>query len=98
MYYFAYASSLSKKQMLERCPDSNPLFRATLPNYKLIFTGWSRKWHVLNPIHKNTEYDVDEDMNNHSRPAGIPPIGHIAEIKAHGYSAKNLYLRFSEME
>ena len=45
MYYFTYASSLSKKQMSERCPDSEPLFRATLPNYKLIFTGWSRKWH-----------------------------------------------------
>ena len=44
MYYFAYASSLSKKQMSERCPDSKPLFRATLPNYKLIFAGWKRKW------------------------------------------------------
>ena len=44
MYYFAYASNLSKKQMLERCPNSKPLFRATLANHKLIFTGWSRKW------------------------------------------------------
>ena len=44
MYYFAYASNLSKKQMQERCPDSRPLFVATLPNYKIVFTGWSRKW------------------------------------------------------
>ena len=44
MYYFAYASNLSKKQMLERCPDSQPKFVATLPNYKLFFTGWSREW------------------------------------------------------
>ena len=44
MYYFAYASNLSRKQMLERCPDAKPKFVATLPNYKLIFTGWSRKW------------------------------------------------------
>ncbi|UCB42501.1 MAG: gamma-glutamylcyclotransferase [Dehalococcoidales bacterium] len=44
MYYFAYASNLSRKQMTERCPDSKPLFRAVLPNYKLIFTGWSRQW------------------------------------------------------
>lgn len=44
MYYFAYAVNLSKKQMRERCPDSQPKFTATLPNYKLIFTGWSRKW------------------------------------------------------
>ncbi len=44
MYYFAYGSNLSKKQMLERCPDSKPKLIATLPNYKLVFAGWSRKW------------------------------------------------------
>jgi gamma-glutamylcyclotransferase (GGCT)/AIG2-like uncharacterized protein YtfP len=45
MYYFAYASNLSHKRMLERCPDCKPKSTATLHNYKLIFTGWSRKWH-----------------------------------------------------
>ena len=44
MYYFAYASNLNKKQMLERCPDSKPRFVAILPNYKLVFAGWSRQW------------------------------------------------------
>lgn len=43
MYYFAYGSNLNKQQMKERCPDSKPLYPATLPNYKLIFVGWSRK-------------------------------------------------------
>ena len=42
-YYFAYASNLSKKQMKERCPESKPLYKATLPNYKLIFADWSRQ-------------------------------------------------------
>jgi gamma-glutamylcyclotransferase len=42
--YFAYASNLNKKLMRERCPDSTPKFIATLPNYKLVFTGWSREW------------------------------------------------------
>ena len=45
MYYFAYASNLSKKQMQARCPDSKPMFSAVLPNYRLVFTGWSREWH-----------------------------------------------------
>ena len=45
MYDFAYASNLSRKQMSECCPDAQPKFIATLPNYKLIFAGWSRKWH-----------------------------------------------------
>ncbi len=31
--------------MLERCPDAKPLSTAVLPNYKLIFAGWSRQWH-----------------------------------------------------
>jgi len=44
VYYFAYGSNVNREQMLELCPDSKPLFVATLPNYKLIFTGWSRKW------------------------------------------------------
>ncbi len=44
MYYFAYGSNLNQKQMLERCPDSKPKFIASLPNYKLVFVGWSRQW------------------------------------------------------
>tara|TARA_Y100000031_G_scaffold149723_1_gene188020 strand:- start:524 stop:925 length:402 start_codon:yes stop_codon:yes gene_type:complete len=44
MYYFAYASNLNRKQMRERCPDSKPMFFATLPNYELVFAGWSRQW------------------------------------------------------
>lgn len=44
MYYFAYGSNLSKKQMKEDYPDSKPMFAATLPNYKLVFVGWVRRW------------------------------------------------------
>ena len=44
MYYFAYGSNLNQKQMKKRCPDSKPLFTAILPNYKLVFIGWSRQW------------------------------------------------------
>ena len=44
IYYFAYAGNLSKKQMKARCPDSLPKFTATLPNYNIVFTGWSREW------------------------------------------------------
>ncbi len=30
--------------MAERCPGCQPRFSAELPNYRLIFTGWSRQW------------------------------------------------------
>jgi gamma-glutamylcyclotransferase len=42
MNYFAYGSNLNKKQMSARCPESKPKIGATLPNYKLIFAGYSR--------------------------------------------------------
>ncbi len=35
---------MNQKQMKERCPESQPKFVATLPNYKLVFWGWSRQW------------------------------------------------------
>ncbi|MDD4877344.1 MAG: gamma-glutamylcyclotransferase [Dehalococcoidales bacterium] len=44
MYYFAYGFYLNKKIMLESCPESKPMVRDSLPNYKLIITGWSRLW------------------------------------------------------
>lgn len=44
MDYFAYGSNLDKKQMRARCPNSKPKFVASLPNYKLVFVGWSRQW------------------------------------------------------
>ena len=83
MYYFAYGSNLNRKQMQERCPDSKPMFIATLPNYKLVFVGWSRKWRggvasikpfrgekVLGAI-----YDISEECLRHlDRCEGYPNI------------------------
>jgi len=71
MFYFAYGINLNRKQMADRCPNSHPKFSAELPNYKLIFTGWSRQWHggltsikssrgdkVLGGIYEVTETDL----------------------------------------
>ena len=44
MEYFAYGSNLNKQQMLKRCPGAKARYQAILPNYRLIFTGWSREW------------------------------------------------------
>ena len=43
MNFFAYDTNLSKKLMAGVCPQGKPKFSAVLPNYKLIFTGWSRQ-------------------------------------------------------
>lgn len=44
MYYFAYASNLCRGQMAERVPGAKARFAATLPNYRLVFGGYSRAW------------------------------------------------------
>ncbi len=81
IYYFAYGQYLSKKKMLERCPDSKPLYRAALPNYRLIFTGWSRQWRGGTPslVHTRGEkvagavYEVSErDLRRLDEAEGYP--------------------------
>jgi gamma-glutamylcyclotransferase len=42
--YFAYSHDLNKNRMKERAPESRPMVTATLPNFRLIFVGWSRQW------------------------------------------------------
>jgi gamma-glutamylcyclotransferase len=42
MNYFAYASNLSRNRMAALCPDAKPRIVATLPNHKIVFTGFSR--------------------------------------------------------
>jgi gamma-glutamylcyclotransferase (GGCT)/AIG2-like uncharacterized protein YtfP len=37
LLYFAYASNLSKDYMQSRCPDSIPIKKVALKNYKLVF-------------------------------------------------------------
>jgi len=44
MYYFAYAADLDRKLMESQCPGCKARFSANLPNYKLIFSGWSKQW------------------------------------------------------
>jgi gamma-glutamylcyclotransferase len=42
MDYFAYGTTLSKLEMKKTCPGAKPKCIVVLPNYKLVFTGWSR--------------------------------------------------------
>jgi gamma-glutamylcyclotransferase len=83
VYYFAYGSNLSKKQMKERCPDSKPVAIVTLHHYKLVFAGWSRQWRggvasikpfrgekVLGAIYEISE----EDLRRLDKYEGAPDI------------------------
>jgi len=81
MYYFAYASNLNRQQMRERCPACKPMSVATLPNYKLVFAGWSRQWRggiASIKLHKGEKvvggvYEVSEqDLRKLDRYEGCP--------------------------
>ena len=44
LLYFAYDEHLDRKRMAGCCPDARPRFSASLPNFQLVFSGWSREW------------------------------------------------------
>ncbi len=83
MNYFAYGPDLSHKLMKEVCPDSEPKFRADLPNYKLIFIGWERKWRggaaTIRPFRGGrvigAVYEISEsDLRRLDRQEGYPAL------------------------
>ncbi|MFO8061573.1 MAG: gamma-glutamylcyclotransferase family protein [bacterium] len=43
IYYFAYGSNMSHKQMKERCPGAKYICRAFLENHRIVFDGHSAK-------------------------------------------------------
>ncbi len=42
--YFAYGSNLDDAQMRARCAGARVVTRAVLPNYALVFGGFSHRW------------------------------------------------------
>lgn len=43
-YYFAYGSNMDFDQMKTRCSDATLVGVAVLPNYKIAFSRFSKKW------------------------------------------------------
>jgi gamma-glutamylcyclotransferase (GGCT)/AIG2-like uncharacterized protein YtfP len=81
MIYFAYGPNLNRKHMAEKCPGSKPLYSVMLPNYKLIFTDWSREWRggvaSIKPVKGDKVtgaiYEItDIDLNKLDRYEGYP--------------------------
>ncbi len=69
IYYFAYGSNLSPKQMLKRCPHAKFIAKAKILNHTLVFTGYSSRWRggVATIINKQNSsvwgviYELDPD-------------------------------------
>lgn len=100
MDYFAYGVNLNREQMRKCCPGAKPKFTAVLPNYKLIFSGWSRTWHggtvSIKPYRgervAGAVYDITEkDIQKLDRYEGCPSISErisVLLIKEDGEAVK----------
>ena len=42
--YFGFGSNMNWAQLLDRCPGARIVGRASLPDHRLAFGGWSRNW------------------------------------------------------
>ena len=81
MYYFAYGLNVSKQQMKAKLPDAKPICSAVLPNYKLVFVGWSRTYQggvagirrVQGSKVSGAVYEIPEkDLSRLDKAEGVP--------------------------
>jgi gamma-glutamylcyclotransferase (GGCT)/AIG2-like uncharacterized protein YtfP len=82
MLYFAYGSNLNKKQMKNRCPDSVPVVKVILKNYKLVFNYFADVVETPGEIVYGAVYDVsNSDIRKLNRYEGYPRHYDIINIK-----------------
>jgi gamma-glutamylcyclotransferase (GGCT)/AIG2-like uncharacterized protein YtfP len=87
LFYFAYDLHLDRGRMAACCPTAKPRFSASLPNFQLIFAGWSREWHgpvatikragrekVLGGVYEIGETDLAKLDREHGFPAASDRI------------------------
>lgn len=76
--------------MLERCPDSQSKCKATLPDYELVFAGYSKRWKggvaTIRPCKgmevKGAIYEIsDKDLNRLDRYEGHPIVYNRIKVK-----------------
>ncbi len=97
--------------MLERCADSKPKFVATLPNYKLVFVGWSRQWRggivSIRPFKgekvAGAIYDVsDKDLSRLDSGEGYPRSSHKLNVTVFNEDGEPIqamtYIKFGQLE
>ena len=74
-YYLAYGSNLNIEKMLNRCPNSKPIFKTFLNNYRLVYKGPK----------KNRSYLTIEECEGAKVPIVIYEIDNISELKLDSY-------------
>ncbi len=81
MYYFAYGPELDRRQMQAICPAAKPHLSADLPHHRLVFSGWSRRWHGSTATLQSSSgdrvmgglYEISEqDLSRLDKNAGLP--------------------------
>ena len=74
-YYLAYGSNLNLERMSKLCPNSHPIFKTFLNNYRLVYKGPK----------KNRSYLTIEKCEGAKVPVVIYEIDNISELKLDSY-------------
>lgn len=89
MVYFAYGSNLNKKQMKVRCPESVPITKAVLKNFKLVFNYFADIVEAPDEIVYGAVYDVsDSDIKKLNKYEGYPRHYDIINVDVEGEDGK----------
>jgi len=83
LLYFAYDEHLVRRRLQASCPSVRLRFSASLPNYQLVFTGWSREWKGATAAIKRANrekvlgviYEIEEsDLKKLDRERNAPAV------------------------
>lgn len=75
MLYFAYGSNLNKVQMQKRCPDSVPIAKVKLKEFKLVFNRVADIIENKGEVVEGAVYDVSvRDIRNLDAYEGYPRL------------------------
>lgn len=90
MLYFAYGSNLNKKQMKARCPESVPITKTVLKNFKLVFNYYADIVEIPGEIVYGAVYDVsDSDIKKLNRYEGYPRHYEIINVEVEDDDGKS---------
>lgn len=82
MVYFAYGSNLSLEQIKRRCPESIPMVRAKLKDYKLVYNKYADIVPWEGEVVYGAIYELSlKDLNNLDKYERYPELYNKIDIK-----------------
>lgn len=95
IYYFAYGSNLSLRQMLTRCPHAKFIAKAKIKNYQFGITGYSARWRgggaTILPKKGTEVWGVVYEVDSHC----LSRLDGFERLRQKAYSRKSITCHFA---